>query len=158
MLLWCVGLAHKTQTEPSSAQTELLQPHHRPQLTFPPTPTSGARPDTMLTAHYQETTLLVFISRHFRSEERWDGRHRFSIREHRTWPHHLHFSAREISIYGGGGGGSGVESGCWRPSLQQWGEKLCAVCILQFLHIRDFLLYSVRNMWATPTTTITITG
>ena len=47
----------------------------------------------------------------------------------------------------------GVLSDCWHRSLQQW--QCGCVCIL---HIRDFLLYSVRNMWATPTTTITITG
>ena len=45
-----------------------------------------------------------------------------------------------------------------QPTTMVREGAVCAVCILQFLHIRDFLLYSVRNMWATPTTTITITG
>ena len=50
-----------------------------------------AMPANMSTSDYQ-TFLISPLSSEVGGEQ-VSGQHRFSIREHRTWPHHLHFQS-----------------------------------------------------------------
>ena len=97
---WCgatVLPAHKTQTEPYFSA--LQNSYKCGEETISASPSSHTNMPPSDSSRQQEGQFSCFSS-----EVNWGelgcGLHRFSIREHRTWPHHLHFpsllSAREI--------------------------------------------------------------
>ena len=106
-VMWCVG-CNNTRTEPGQEETELLQMwrgDHRPHLPTHTRHQHEARP------YNKSKSVIIIITRLYYyflfrglrwgevrwGEVRWGCLHKFSIREHRTWPpDHLEFSSHHL--------------------------------------------------------------